>query len=153
MHLDLRKHWLSIEVSITSPIDYKQCTESECFDTPIEVGLNSDRARIYTTSKPVRDDSFDRYLSVETPAGIYKNQELLVPKRYKPKQPIYLVCDVDRMPTYNWCEVNTMYDKNIILGYKFEAAYLNQFPRIDEQVRLFVKSLIIKDVTIDIKNR
>lgn len=145
IRLELHKHWLPIELGITYQIDYRQCQESRCFETPVELTLHGERARSFRKRKPLKDRDYERYLPVETPSGVNRNRELLIPKNYAPGQPAYLICDVDRTPTYNWCKVSTMYDRNIILRYDFEAKFLKEFPAIDEKVRHFVRGLIVSD--------
>ena len=146
---ELHKNWLPMDLSITYQINYRQCVESKCFDDPTELGLDRDLARIYTKRKPANDKDFERYLPIDTPAKVYENEELLIPKSYKPKRLTYLICDAGKMPTYNWCKVSTMYDKNILLRYQFEVKFLTEFPVIDEKIRSFVGKLIVSDELLD----
>jgi hypothetical protein len=139
---ELHKHWLPIEL-MTYSQTYNYCYKEKCFDSNVALNKSS---QLEWKSKLLKEDNDFKYYVASRVTNEWKSYEaVLIPKKLKEEMHFFMVCDINKSTTYNWCKSRSMFDKNIALSYWFEVKYLNRFYELDSNIRKFVRKAIISD--------
>ena len=139
---ELHKHWLPIEL-MTYSQTYNYCYKEKCFDSNVALARSS---QLEWKSKLLKEDDDFKYYVASKVTNEWKSYEaVLIPKKLNEEMHFFMVCDINKSTTFNWCKTRSMFDKNIALSYWFEVKHLNRFYELDSNIRNFVSTAIISD--------